>query len=73
MLDNADMGLGCMRLAFKQHGWSHLSARQHESDHQHAGKLMICERKQSYLSSAENSSSATTEGPSGHALTIQLD
>ncbi|KAG1895574.1 uncharacterized protein F5891DRAFT_1194096 [Suillus fuscotomentosus] len=56
-LDDADMGLGCMRLAFKQHGWSHLSARQRESDHQRA----------------ENSSSATTEGPSGRALTIQLD
>ncbi|KAG2091183.1 uncharacterized protein F5147DRAFT_780066 [Suillus discolor] len=56
-LDDADMGLGCMRLAFKQHGWSHLSARQRESDHQRA----------------ENSSSAMTEGPSGHALSIQLD
>ncbi|KAG2116155.1 hypothetical protein DEU56DRAFT_761567 [Suillus clintonianus] len=33
-LDDADMGLGCMRLAFRQHGWSHcpLSAKQCEGD-----------------------------------------
>ncbi|KAG1843580.1 hypothetical protein DFJ58DRAFT_731525 [Suillus subalutaceus] len=58
-LDDADMGLGCMRLAFKQNGWSHcpLSASQCEDDHQHP----------------ENSSSATIEVPNGHVVTIQLD
>jgi len=41
-LEDTDIGLGCMRVAFKKNGWTHLSPlTQTQSSHLQAGKLTI--------------------------------